>query len=542
MRSELVLGDEAIALAALDAGIAGAFSYPGTPATEIFEAIEAAAVPDVSALWSANEKVAFEEALGMSYSGRRALVSMKHVGLNVAADPFMSSALPGVNGGLVLVVADDPGMHSSQNEQDSRFYGEFARVPLFEPSDQQQCYDLTREAFELSERLALPVMIRLVTRLAHSRAIVRRAPGVGPSGDGRAPPPGDAEARRDPKRWTLIPANARRRYQHLLDLQAELERHADESPWNALTLAGPRGIIACGIGVNYVREVLGEGPSGGARDSILELRVYPPPRGKLRQLVDHCEDILVVEDGQPFIEARLGGLLGLPGKTIRGRLSGDLPEAGELTPDSVARALGRGGHASFDAVRDIPGRPPALCKGCPHIDTFGALTEAVAGFEHPILFSDIGCYTLGCLPPYEAVHSAVDMGASIAMASGAARAGAHPVLCTIGDSTFTHSGMTPLIGAAHYDANMTVIILDNATTGMTGQQDSLAHGPALVQLLEGLGVAREHLHVIEPLARHKLDFVALLRKEIAHPGLSVIVAERACIHVRRKQAAGAARE
>lgn len=214
--------------------------------------------------------------------------------------------------------------------------------------------------------------------------------------------------------------------------------------------------------------------------------------------------------------------------------TGDLPEAGELTPDSVARALGRGAAHPFEPVTDLPARPPALCKGCPHIDSFGALTAAVAAFERPYLFSDIGCYTLGCMPPYEAVHSAVDMGASIAMALGAARAGAHPVLCTIGDSTFTHSGMTPLISAAHLDANMTVIVLDNATTGMTGQQDTLAHGPALVRLLEGLGVAPEHLHVVEPLAKKHDDFVALLAREIAHPGLSVIVAERACIHVRRK--------
>ncbi len=525
MQSELVLGDGAIALGALDAGIAGAFSYPGTPATEIFEAIEAAADPTVSALWSANEKVAYEEALGMSFAGRRALVAMKHVGLNVAADPFMSSALTGVGGGLVIAVADDPGMHSSQNEQDSRFYAEFARIPLFEPSDQQQCYDLTREAFELSEQLSLPVMVRVVTRLAHSRAVVRREGRAG-----IAPPPSDAEARRDPRNWTLIPNNARRRYQRLLDLQPELERYAEASPRNALTLAGRRGIIATGIAANYVREALGD----SSVDSRLELRVYPPPRAKLRALVEHCDEILVLEDGQPFIESRLTGLLGVPGKTIRGRLSGDIAMAGELTPDNVARALGRPAPPTFAVVSDIPARPPALCKGCPHIDTFGALTEAVAGFEHPLLFSDIGCYTLGFLPPYEAVHTAVDMGSSIAMATGAARSGAHPVLCTIGDSTFTHSGMTPLIGAAYYGANTTVLLLDNATTGMTGQQDTLAHGPALLRLLEGLGVSRDHLHVVEPLARHQDAFVALIKKEIAHPGLSVIVAERACIHVRRK--------
>jgi indolepyruvate ferredoxin oxidoreductase alpha subunit len=580
MKTELLLGAEAAGLAAIHAGIGGAFSYPGTPATEIFEYIadQTHGTGRVWAEWSANEKVAYEEALGMSYAGRRAVVSMKHVGLNVAADPFVNSALTGVNGGVVLIVADDPGMHSSQNEQDSRFYGEFAQIPVFEPCNQQEAYDATREAFEVSERFSLPVMVRLVTRLAHSRATVRVRP---PEGD-LAPGTGDraialtadrppsltadtavapgcrspaltadrpasltadtavAPTRLplpDPGNWTLVPANARLRFRRLLDVQPQLREWSDKSPRNELTLVGRRGVIAAGIAYNYVREVLGSGDDC----SVLKIGTYPLPAERIRGLVDHCEDILVVEEGYPFIESRLIGPLGLPGKAVRGKLTGDLSLDGELTPDAVAAALGQPLAPSADEVPDLTARPPALCRGCPHADTFQAIIDATAGYPEPILFSDIGCYTLGVLPPYRAVHSCVDMGASIAMAHGAAQAGAFPVLCTIGDSTFTHSGMTPLLGAIRSNARMTVFVLDNGTVAMTGGQDTLLTGTPLLEMLKGLGVPAEHLHVIEPLPRNHEQNVALVRRALEHRGLSVIVAQRACIHSRRRDnAPGAA--
>jgi indolepyruvate ferredoxin oxidoreductase alpha subunit len=533
---ELLLGDEAVGLAAIHAGIGGVFSYPGTPATEILEFIaERTRGGPVWANWSANEKVAYEEGLGMSYAGRRAVVSMKHVGLNVAADPFVNSALTGVNGGLVLIVADDPGMHSSQNEQDSRFYGEFAQIPVLEPANQQEAYDLTRAAFELSERFGLPVMVRLVTRLAHSRANVRVSPPEA-ARDGRLPRP-------DPNNWTLVPTNARRRFRRLLSMQPALLEWSEKSPYNELRLAGRRGIIASGIAYNYVREALGTSDDF----SLLRITTYPLPVERIRKLVSHCDQITVVEEGYPFIEKRLTGLLGLPGKSVRGKLDGLVPPDGELTPDAVAAALGQPLPAVQDPVQDLTGRPPALCRGCPHADTFKAIIDATAGFPDAILFSDIGCYTLGVLPPYRAVHSCVDMGSSIAMAHGAAQAGAFPVLCTIGDSTFTHSGMTPLIGAARADADITVFILDNATVAMTGGQETLATGEQLIDLLRGLGVREEHLHLIEPLPRDHEKNVALIREAVNHRGLSVIVARRECIHIRRKakaaepasQAAGA---
>jgi len=526
MKSELLLGDEAVGLAAVHAGIGGAFSYPGTPATEVFEFISRMAHTsgEIAARWSANEKVAYEEALGMSYAGRRAIVSMKHVGLNVAADPFINSALTGVNGGLVVVVADDPGMHSSQNEQDSRYYAEFAQIPMMEPANQQEAYDMTRAAFALSEQFNLPVMIRLVTRLSHSRANVHIEKPQPKSGDGdRLPPP-------DPNDWTLVPANARRRFRRLLDLQQTLVDWSDKSTHNHLALAGKRGVIASGIARNYVSEALG----GRGDFSLLGIATYPLPTESLRKLVAHCDEITVIEDGYPYIEKRLNGLLGLPGKAIHGKLTGALPPSGELTPDNVAVALGQPYPVSTPAVDNLANRPPALCRGCPHADTFKAIVDATTSFPSAVLFSDIGCYTLGVLPPYKAVHSCVDMGASIAMAHGAAQAGTYPVFATIGDSTFTHSGMTPLIGAIRNDADMTVFILDNATVAMTGGQETMACGDVLLNLLRGLGVQEEHLHMMEPLSKNHDINVELIQRALKHRGLSVIVAQRECIHNRRK--------
>jgi indolepyruvate ferredoxin oxidoreductase alpha subunit len=524
MRYRLLLGDEAIAQAALDAGIGGAFSYPGTPATEIFEYI--AKDPkvesgEVSARWSTNEKVAYEEALGMSWVGKRSLVSMKHVGLNVAADPFINSALTGINAGLVLLVADDPGMHSSQNEQDSRFYGDFAQVPILEPGNQQEAYDFVLRAFDLSERLKLPVMVRIVTRLSHSRG------NVGVLSEAELPV---IEQRDRPPAcsWTLVPAIARARYAALLVEQVTLTDEALHSPANTLHLAGKRGVITCGIARNYVLEA-----TQGLGDlSMLHLGQYPVPAELVRRLVDHCDDILVCEDGYPLVEKKLVGLLGVPAKRIRGRLTGDLPASGELNPDIMAAALGMA-RKSPAALDDLANRPPQLCRGCPHIDSFSAIVQATQDWD-PMLFSDIGCYTLGVAPPYRAVHTCVDMGASISMALGASRAGAWPVLCTIGDSTFAHSGMTPLLAAARADANMTVVILDNATTAMTGDQSSLTTGPGLLQVLQGLGVSPDHIHVIEPLHSHQDENVAMIRHAVEHKGLSVIVSARACVQSKHK--------
>lgn len=522
---ELWLGNEAVAMAAIDAGLGGSFAYPGTPATEIMECVQMAVRDrnDVAAAWSSNEKVAYEAALGMSYAGRRALVSMKHVGLNVAADAFVSSSLTGVNGGLVLAVADDPGMHSSQNEQDSRYYAHFTRIPCLEPSDQQEAYDMVRMAFELSETFELPVMVRLVTRLSHSRGVVHAETAL------------PAIARKpasDWHQWNLLPPNARRRYRRLLDVQPSLVSHATESSFNALSLRGHCGIIASGIAYGYVREALGEDDSW----SILKIGAYPIPESLVRQFVDHCDTIYVFEEGYAFIENRLNGLLGLPGKTVHGKGDGTVPDQGELSVDVVRRALGLPTQrAAVDVeIEGLPPRPPQLCHGCPHCDAFGALVAAVGNGPRAFYFGDIGCYTLAAYEPYNAVDTCVDMGASIGMAIGAARAGVHPVIATIGDSTFTHSGMGPLLEAAHDNLNMTVNILDNAAVAMTGTQEGLVTGDTMVRLVEGLGVDPAHIVLINPVPSTFQKNVELMKREINYRGLSVVIARRPCIHVKRR--------
>jgi indolepyruvate ferredoxin oxidoreductase alpha subunit len=521
MTVELLLGDEAVALGALDAGIEGAFSYPGTPATEIFEFVQRRTQANgVVARWSANEKVAYEEAMGMSYVGKRALVSMKHVGLNVAADPFMSSALTGANGGLVLAIADDPGMHSSQNEQDSRFYADFAKVPLFEPADQQEAYDMTQTAFEVSERFGIPVMVRLVTRLAHSRSKVQTRPRPHGAPRGRVT---------DWQAWTLLPVNARKRFGRLLDMQEGLQAYSERCDHNRLTLRGSKGVILAGVARNYLNEAM----PADSELSVLKLGAYPVPGPLVRELVDHCTQITVFEEGYPLVERRLMGWLGVPGKAVRGKLDGTLPQQGELNVDIVRAAMGL---RTRDPRRssDIPARPPQLCDGCPHCDTYRAVVEAAAGDEKPYLFGDIGCYTLAAFPPYNAIDACVEMGASIGMAIGAAKAGAHPVIATIGDSTFIHSGMSALIGAAHDDIDMTVVILDNALIAMTGGQEVLATGNDLIRVIRGLGVNERHIVRLKPVPSAHQSNVELIRREIQHRGLSVVVAQRACIHAKRR--------
>ncbi len=529
MKPEILLGDEAVALGAIQAGVSAAYSYPGTPASEIMEYLIKAAAKTRSfvASWSVNEKVAYEEALGVSFAGKRALVSMKHVGLNVAADPFMNSALTGANGGLVVVPADDPGMHSSQNEQDSRFYADFAGIPCFEPSNHQEAYEMTRQAFDVSEKLGLPVMVRLVTRLSHSRSTVR--PGE---------PRGQNELRLGASQdWTLLPVNARRRFRTILESQAAMVRLSEESGFNSLRLNGKDrslGVLASGIAFNYVQENL---PALAIPPSLLKVCTYPLPERLIRSLVEHVQTVLVVEEGYPLIERSLRGLFGIAGKTVRGKLSGDIPQTGELSPETVRPALGLKplqtiGLGGFD----LAARPPQLCAGCPHADTFHALNKALKEYGNKgNVFSDIGCYTLGAYPPYQAVQTCVCMGASVGMAKGGAEAGIHPSIAVIGDSTFGHSGLTPLLEAAASDTNMTLFILDNSTVAMTGGQPSFASGERLLRMIEGLGVAKEHIRVIEPLPKNLEKNALIIKEEIAHPGLSVIVAVRECLEEAKKK-------
>lgn len=518
-----MLGDQAIALGAIHAGITGVYAYPGTPSTEITEYIQEhplAKERSVHSKWCTNEKTAMEAALGVSYIGRRALVCMKHVGLNVAADAFVNSSMTGTNGGLVVLVADDPSMHSSQNEQDSRFYGKFAFMPIFEPSSQQEAYDMIRYAFDLSEEYELPVLIRLTTRMAHSRAEVQTY-NIREQNQIKFP--------EDKSRWVLLPVNARRRYNELLAVQPELEKAAVESSYNKYTKGSKQGVIACGIGYNYLMENY---PKGCDR-TILKISQYPLPKDLIRKVMDECDEILILEDGQPFVEEQLRGLLDESGK-IKGRLTGELPRVGELTPDNVRKALDFANTPKFDSSKNIVPRPPALCTGCGHIDMYNALNEVVAGYKDAKVFSDIGCYTLGALPPFRAIDTCVDMGASITMAKGAADGGLFPSIAVIGDSTFTHSGITGLLDAVNSGVNITVVISDNLTTAMTGGQDS-AGTEKLEAICKGVGVEDNHVRIVIPLPKNMEEIKKVIQEEIEYNGVSVIIPRRECIQTLKRK-------
>ena len=520
MNALVLLGDEAIGQGALDAGLSGVYAYPGTPSTEITEYIQRskeARERNVHAQWSANEKTAMESGLGMSYAGKRTLVCMKHVGLNVAADAFINAGMTGVNGGLVLVVADDPSMHSSQNEQDSRFYGKFAMIPVLEPATQQEAYEMTRYGFEFSEKYGLPVMLRITTRLAHSRsAVVRR----------ETRKENEVKLPADLKQFILLPALARKRYKLLLSTQEKLELESIESGLNRLEGGDDlsKGIIACGLSYNYYREVAAEAE---LKHPVLKISQYPVPADLLNEFVKKVEKVVVLEEGAPLLEESLTGILE-NGYQIGGRLNGLLPRDGELNPLLVKKAM----EIPTEAVREIPdivkNRPPALCKGCSHIDMYNALNEALEPYGPGRVFSDIGCYTLGALPPYNAINTCVDMGASVTMAKGASDAGLRPSVAVIGDSTFTHSGMTGLLDAVVEQTPLTVIISDNSTTGMTGGQQSHATN-RLLDICRGLGVEEKHLREMNPLRKHHEENRQMVAEELAYEGVSVIVAQRECI-------------
>ncbi len=528
MEKKLLLGDEAIALGALHAGIKGVYAYPGTPSTEITEYIQNSPLAierNVHRTWCTNEKTAMEAALGMSYAGCRSIVCMKHVGLNVAADAFVNSAMTGVNGGLIVIVADDPSMHSSQNEQDSRFYGKFAMMPILEPSSQQEAYDMMAYGFAISEAQKLPVLMRVVTRLAHSRAAVAVTD--------KPTEVVKLEVANERASWVLLPANARRRNDSLIQKQPTLQALSATSPYVTYTKAEsekPVGILACGIGYNYVMEAAAQDKAF----NVLKITQYPLPADLILQLAKDSGELLVVEDGQPFVEEQVKALLSAD-TVVKGRQTGALPRAGELTPDNVAAAMGYASLRQFEAAENVVARPPALCQGCGHRDVYNALNQVVAEYPNARVFADIGCYTLGALPPFRAIDSCVDMGASITMAKGAADAGLFPAVAVIGDSTFTHSGMTGLLDAVNDKANITVIISDNLTTGMTGGQDS-AGIYKYEAICKSLGVEPEHVRVVVPLPKNMPEITSILKEEIEYNGVSVVIPRRECIQTAARHA------
>lgn len=540
MNELVLLGDEAVALGAIHAGVSGCFGYPGTPSTEILEyiidTVEHSGGP--VAQWCANEKTAYETALGVSFAGKRALVTMKHVGLNVAADPFMNSSLCQIKGGLVCVVADDPSMHSSQGEQDTRFYADFAMVPLFEPVNQQEAYEMMAEAFEVSEKWQVPVILRMVTRLSHSRAHITTV---------TAPQNENILEKGSPADWMLLPALARKNYAKMIDKQDDLVSWSNAWERNTLKLNPARkdlAIITSGLGRNYFDENLADYTAACGEKglpSILHVAGMPLPLDKIRALADTAETILVIEEGMPFIEKQLRGLI--PGKNrVTGKFTGELPRTGELNPDTVRAALGLPVKKTIldsVSVPELPARPPQLCKGCPHHDSYTSLNKAVEilntkeGKVSTVVTADIGCYALGAVAPLKAIETIVCMGASIGMARGAAEAGYKYAFGVIGDSTFLHSGITGLVDAVSTKTPVTIIILDNSIVAMTGCQPTMLPSSQLEQIVLGVGVEKEHLRIVDAKPNLVEDNTKVILEEAEYRGVSVIIMVRECLEAAR---------
>jgi indolepyruvate ferredoxin oxidoreductase alpha subunit len=509
----LLSGDEAVGLAARDGRVTLGTGYPGTPSTEILEAFSQLGG---RAQWAPNEKVALEVALGVAFTNARALVTMKHVGLNVAADPLFTATYTGVSGALVVVSADDPGMASSQNEQDNRRYAVAAGVPMLEPADSQEAYDFTLLALQVSERWGIPVLLRLTTRVCHSQAVVR------PLGNS-APPDAPAEFVRDMKGRVMVPANARPAHRRLREKLARiLEWNEAEGPNRETNGDRSLGIITSGISFMHVREAAPEA-------AVLKLGMtYPLPIETIRRFVTSVSRCVVIEEGDPYlVDAIRAAGMAVEGKTEAYRF-------GELNVDRVRRIL-----SADNSPEPIPppGKPPQLCQGCPHRSVFSALHNLDC-----IVASDIGCYTLAVMPPFEATDSCVCMGASIGVGLGLRHAlppeQARRVVSTIGDSTFIHSGITGLVEMVYNPppTGHVVIILDNGTTAMTGMQEhpgtgrTLEHHPTgkvvTEDLVRSLGIPS--VHVIDPTA-NPAAFEELVAASLASGKLTVIVARRNCL-------------
>jgi indolepyruvate ferredoxin oxidoreductase alpha subunit len=475
---QLLSGNEAVARGAWEAGVALASAYPGTPSTEILEYF--ARYPNVYAEWAPNEKVAVDVAVGAAYAGRRALAAMKHVGVNVAADSVFYASMTGTEAGLVIVTADDPGMHSSQDEQDNRRYAKFARIPCLEPSNSQEAKDMVGTALAISEEFDTPVLLRLTTRICHSSTPVEL-------GEQRQAEPGPEKFPRNPDKYVVVPSNARKMHPVIERRIGLLADYAETSPLNRVEWGNKSlGIITCGVAYKYTKEIF---PSA----SVLRLGItYPIPPRLVREFAAGVDRLIVIEELDPFLEEEIK-LIGVAceGKSI-------FPICGEFDPRIVRESAIEAGLLSEESrvplhdldVPEIPPRPPVLCPGCPHRSVFHALSKRrvpVAG--------DIGCYTLGLVPPLSAIHTCGCMGAGIGIAHGAAQAGiGERMVAVIGDSTFFHTGMPALANVAYNNSNVVTIILDNRTTGMTGHQ----HNPGTGQTLQLQETPPLHL---EPLVR-----------------------------------------
>jgi indolepyruvate ferredoxin oxidoreductase alpha subunit len=527
MERRYSLGNEAIAHAALEAGVDLVAGYPGTPSSEVIDILRVQKDRALHVEWSVNEKVAFENALAAAWCGQRAMATMKHVGLNVAADPLMTSSYTGVTGGFVIMSADDPFAHSSQNEQDSRCYAKFAQIPCLDPASVQEAHDMLIDAFALSESLGIPVIFRPTTRICHSRSDVNLGPVAGDHRKG--------EFRRDPRQYVVIPAHTRILHRKLDEKQPLVVKTLAERGYNRAEIRGKTAVIAGGIASAYVQEYLP--PSV----SFVKIGAYPIDPAWLRDVVRKHEKVLVFEEGDPVIEEQVLQVAGTV--PVRGKKTGSVPLEGEFSPAVVAAILAKEGFipqaavpVPGETVPDLPPRPPILCAGCMHRATFYAMKRI---FRDGIYPSDIGCYTLGL--QLGAVDTTICMGASITVGSGISHSGdPRDVVCTIGDSTFLHTGIPGLMNAVYNRARMTVVILDNRITAMTGHQPNPGTGetamgepspPASLEAIcRACGVT-----FVETISPYDLPtMLDVMKRAKATDGVKVIIARQTCVITARK--------
>ena len=510
---ELLIGNAAVARGLYEAGCSIVSSYPGTPSTEITEF--AAKYDEIYCEWAPNEKVAMEVAFGASVRGKRTCCCMKHVGLNVAADPLFTLSYTGVNGGLVICVADDPGMHSSQNEQDSRHYAKASKVPMLEPSDSKEALEFTKLAFELSEEFDTPVFIKMCTRVAHSQSIVETSERVLPE---------DKPYEKNPQKYIMVPANAKLRHPIVEERTRKLTAYAETADINREEYADSEfGIITTGTCYQYVKEVFGDSVS------VLKLgMIYPMPVERIKNFASKVKKVYIVEELDGIIETHVKTLgIDCIGKEL-------FSEIGELSQLAVATAFGLDMPEFASVDTNVPARPPVMCAGCPHRGMYYTLAK-----NKITVLGDIGCYTLGAMPPLNALDTTLCMGASVSGLHGYNKAGGKETegktVCVIGDSTFMHSGITGLVNIAYNATNSTVIILDNSITGMTGHQQNPTTGynikgdPAAKVDLETLcrAVGINSVRVVDPYNLKECDTV--LKEELAKEEPSVIISRRPCV-------------
>ncbi len=508
---QLMLGNKAIARGLYEAGVCFISSYPGTPSTEVTE--EAAKYDEIYCEWAPNEKVAMEAAFGASLAGRRSFCAQKHVGLNVAADPLYTMSYTGVNAGMVVLVADDPGMHSSQNEQDSRYHAIASKVPMLEPSDSEEALDYTKLAFDISEKYDTPVLIKMCTRVAHSQSAVSVSDRVVPV----------KAYEKDIAKYVMMPGNAKKRHPFVEERTAKLREYAETAPINKVFEGGKEiGIITSSTSFQYVKEVFGDSVS------VLKLgMVNPLPVKLIKDFAAKVDKLYVVEELDPIIENHVKSLgIEVQGKDL-------LPICDEFSQNLIAKAFGKEVSTGYKVEDEIPGRPPVMCAGCPHRGLFFTLKQ-----NKCTVLGDIGCYTLGAVPPLSTIEMTLCMGASISALHGFNKVGGaeaeKKTVAVIGDSTFMHSGMTGLANIAYNQTNSTVIILDNSITGMTGHQQNPTTGynikgdPAgkidLEALVKAMGI--ERVRVVDPYNLEECDRV--IKEELAVEAPSVIISRRPC--------------